>query len=103
MMIRTLIAAAAVACLAAPALAAPGPLALQTEDTITVTPVTVGARNPKDNDKSRVVCKRYVPVGSRTLGKKVCRSAGQWASEEAAAKEGLDDLTRRALQIPPRS
>ena len=102
MMIRTLI-AAAVACLAAPALAAPGPQALQTEATITVSPVSVGARNPKNDDKSRVVCKRYVPVGSRTLGKKVCRSAGQWASEEAAAKESLDDLTRRSLQIPPRT
>lgn len=102
-MIRILFATAAIAGLALPAMAAPGPLRQATESTITVSPVSVGARNPKDNDKSRVVCKRYVPVGSRTLGKKVCRSAGQWASEEAAAKEGLDDLTRRSLQIPPRS
>jgi hypothetical protein len=104
MIIRTLIVSTAMACLAMPAMASPGPLRQATDPAvtvITVAPVSIGAR--KDDDKSRVVCKRFTTAGTRTPGKVVCRTAGQWASEEAAAKEGLDDLTRRALAVPPRS
>ena len=100
MMIRTLIAAAATACLAVPALAAPGGLA--TEPSTTVTPVTVDGKKAKEDDKSRMVCKRLAPLGSRTPGKKVCRTAGEWAAEEFAAKENLDDATRRSLQSAPK-
>lgn len=106
MIIRTLVVSMAVACLAMPAMASPGPRRQATDPAvtvITVAPVSITARNPKDDDKSRVVCKRFTTAGTRTPGKVVCRSAGQWASEEAAAKEGLDDLTRRALTVPPRS
>lgn len=102
MMIRTLIAAAAMACLAAPALAAPGGLRLATEPSGTVTPVTVDGKTAKDDDKSRVVCKRVNPTGSRTLGKKLCRTAGEWAADERSAKENLEDVSRRSLQSQPR-
>lgn len=102
MMIRTLVAAAAVACLAAPVLAAPGGPGLAAEPSTTVTPVTVDGKKAKEDDKSRVVCKRLAPLGSRTPGKKVCRTAGEWAAEEFAAKENLDDATRRGLQSAPK-
>ncbi|MCE3288896.1 MAG: hypothetical protein K0R83_908 [Caulobacter sp.] len=103
MMIRTLIAAAAVACLAAPAMAAPGAFSLATEPASTVAPVNVDGKKAKDDDdKSRVVCKRLAPLGSRTPGKKICRTAGEWAAEEFAAKENLDDATRRSLQAAPK-
>jgi hypothetical protein len=98
---RTLLPMAAIACLAAPALASPGALRLATDPT-TVTPVAIDAKKAKDDEKSRVVCKRLNPAGSRTPGKKVCRTAGEWAAEEASAKEGLDDLTRRSLTSAPR-
>lgn len=102
MIIRTLIAAAAMACLAVPAMAAPGALKAK-EPATTVTPVAIeGAKKDKDDEKSRVVCKRVNPAGSRTPGKKVCRTAGEWAAEEFNAKQGLDDVSRRSLQSAPK-
>lgn len=102
MMIRTLIVAGAVACLAVPAMAAPGPLGLATEPASTVAPVNVDGKKAKEDDKSRVVCKRMAPLGSRTPGKKICRTAGEWEAEEFAAKENLDDASRRSLQSAPK-
>ncbi|HYE44994.1 MAG TPA: hypothetical protein VEA44_04390 [Caulobacter sp.] len=66
----------------------------------TVSPVAVEGKNL--DDKARVVCKRIAPTGSRTPGKRICRTAGEWAAEEHAAKESLDDASRRALQSAPK-
>jgi hypothetical protein len=49
-----------------------------------------------------MVCKRLNPAGSRTPGKKVCRTAGEWAADELNAKENIDDITRRSLQSAPK-
>ncbi len=103
MIIRTLIASAAMACLAVPALAAPAGMRLATEPSTTVTPVSVDAAKNSVDEKSRVVCKRVNPTGSRTPGKKICRTAGEWAADEFAAKENLDDITRRSLTSAPKS
>lgn len=83
--------------LAAALLLAPAAALAQTT---TVAPVAVET-NKKVDEKSRVVCKRIAPTGSRTPGKKICRTAGEWADEEKMAKETLDDTTRRALQAAP--
>lgn len=102
MIIRTLIVSAAVACLALPAMASPGAFKAADPAT-TVAPVSIdGAKKEKDNDKTRVVCKRVNPTGSRTPGKKLCRTAGEWAADERSAKENLDDVTRRSLQSAPK-
>lgn len=103
MLVRTLIVSAAMAALAMPALAAPGALRATEPAATTVTPVAIGAdKKSHDDDKSRVVCKRMNPAGSRTPGKKVCRTAGEWAADERNAKENLDDVSRRSLQSQPR-
>jgi hypothetical protein len=102
MIMRTLIVSAAMAALALPAMAAPGAFKAA-EPATTVTPVSVdGEKSGKDDDKSRVVCKRINPTGSRTPGKKICRTAGEWAADERSAKENLDDVTRRSLQSAPK-
>ncbi|MDB5471917.1 MAG: hypothetical protein JWR84_3477 [Caulobacter sp.] len=104
MIIRTLLVSTAIACLAVPAMAAPGGLGMAADPaTTTVAPVAIDAgKKDKDNDKARVVCKRVNPLGSRTPGKKVCRTAGEWAVDERNAKENLDDVTRRSLQSAPK-
>ncbi|NBB14477.1 hypothetical protein GVN21_03780 [Caulobacter sp. SLTY] len=77
------------------------PAAALAQQPTTVTPVSVESAKQAD-EKSRVVCKRIAPTGSRTPGKKICRTAGEWAAEEKTAKETLDDTSRRALQSAPR-
>ena len=102
MIMRTLIVSVAMAALALPAMAAPGAFRAS-EPATTVTPVSVdGEKSARDDDKSRVVCKRISPTGSRTPGKKICRTAGEWAADERNAKENLDDVTRRSLQSAPK-
>lgn len=102
MMLRTLIVSAAMAAVAMPALAAPAHK-MGADPATTVAPVAVGGQKAKDDDKSRVVCKRMNPSGSRTPGKKVCRTAGEWQVEEANAKEQLDDISRRSLTSAPKT
>ncbi len=77
------------------------PAAALAEQPTTVAPVSVEAAKSVD-EKSRVVCKRIAPTGSRTPGKKICRTAGEWAADEKLAKETLDDTTRRSLQSAPK-
>jgi hypothetical protein len=76
------------------------PAALAQTPATSVSPVAVKAKAA--DDRARMVCKRITPTGSRTPGKKVCRTAGEWAAEEQAAKENLDDASRRALQSAPK-
>ncbi|WGM40594.1 hypothetical protein [Caulobacter sp. NIBR1757] len=104
MIIRTLIVSAAMAALAMPAMAAPGAFRATEPTATTVAPVAIGGdKKSHDDDKSRVVCKRVNPTGSRTPGKKLCRTAGEWAADEQNAKENLDDITRRSLTSAPKS
>jgi len=55
----------------------------------------IGHDGRKYKDKDGLLCKRMVITGSRMPQKKVCKSAAEWARQEAEAKKELRDQILR--------
>lgn len=76
-MTRAAVALAAAAMLAGAAVAAPA------------------AAQSADAGGEKMVCKRYVPVGSLQRAKKVCKTKAEWQAESDAARAEGARLTER--------
>ena len=102
MMMRALLASAALLAAAAPAA---GQTNAAVEETPTVAPATVTATPEKRNgrqsttgDPNRQICRTQGATGSRLGGTKVCKTAREWEEQRMASKDELDRMqTRRGL------
>lgn len=73
-----LAAAAAMVCLAAPALAENSE------------PVPAAPAKASDGELNKVICRRVESIGTRLSSKKVCRTQAQWDAEAAANRQDLE-------------
>jgi len=86
---KHLVLATAIAALALPT----GAVLAQPVTTIT-DKAGVGHDGRKFKDKDGRLCKRMVITGSRMPQKKVCKTAEEWAKQEAEAQEELKNQIR---------
>ena len=54
---------------------------------------TSAAAEPAATPADKVVCKRFVPMGSLARTKRVCKTAAEWQREREAAQEEGQRLT----------
>jgi hypothetical protein len=62
-------------------------------------PAPAKAANPA-KDPNRIICEREDEIGSRLGGKKVCKTAADWAEERRLHRENLEKAQQMGTGMP---